>query len=1073
MSSYVLEAGLRNTQEALTARGANLTKSRTPGDKGEEVQFLPGIGGTSAGGSAASVRIQQRISAHGAITATGNETDFAIDGDGMLIVEKDGATSLTTLTSFRYEENTRTLTNGAGGKLQVVELVNGKLPQNYNSVNSLVSASFRNLSSSAEATKNLLIAANLDAKGDLMNGPGSVINYTIAGAANERTRDSIITPGENAQGAMYIGDAISLQSRVPGALAAATPDKFQFGGIAISRKPTAGSPIYTATDVTGRFSVSGIGSPAATPTQLANGQGMSITTGGAVYNFTATADSNQEQNGQFNSLQSLSAAINATTGGQVRANIGSDGRLYIAAKDADSSITFADIGGGRSSFTTILGLDNIGSNNPAATRYQRYASLLELSKKINIIPTLSAKFEGNNLRFGSASATSSLTVNGESTKERTFQIVTSGYQPAAGDATDSIKRRTVSITSPAHGLKTGDWVRLNGAGLLVGPVGGAVPNALQNGVYRVDFVTDDTFAVATRMPLVAHGAAAGNPPAVDTPMMAPLAAGATPTCTWQKVEGYTESMTTPLGHTTVSRPAAVDVAGYADIRITLGAATVARSNIVVNSTVYITGSALINDGYYHVVAAGGGGVIDIRAMSADDLPNQPPEVALALRAGVGAGGGVGPIDDHNLRMVAVSAPVGGDINTAPLVLGAADTQDITINVPNNGHNYSAGDVIIFKNLASDNVEYGGLRITQDKAYAIKSKTATSITFEADQIVPGTGIAVAQAGHFIGFGSNYDNAGVAVPGALAAGVSNNLGANARIEYVGAAFKAMGINADVNYFTNALSPTYDGGSPAKNFSAGTAVPSYTISTHVFDTFGIEHPVNISFGNMSEKVAAVEIWLPQNDQGVYDIDSDIAGTGQIAYGNITFDGDGHIIGVDQKLQKLNFQWNNGAEPTTIQMDWGAVNGVSLIDGKQAKPGLTKLSGPNHEKFIEPDGNSAGNVVGYKYAKNGVITAVFNNGLTRDVYQVLIGTVANYDGLKHQGGGLYVPIPSESGQILLQIAGTAGAGSFVSGALESSTVNASAEILESTGIANLAKMLYHQVSTQKAVDDYALQKL
>jgi flagellar hook protein FlgE len=226
------------------------------------------------------------------------------------------------------------------------------------------------------------------------------------------------------------------------------------------------------------------------------------------------------------------------------------------------------------------------------------------------------------------------------------------------------------------------------------------------------------------------------------------------------------------------------------------------------------------------------------------------------------------------------------------------------------------------------------------------------------------------------------------------------------------------------------------------------------------------------MSQTVVAVEIAFPQNDQGGYDVTGTPAGTGLIAFGNMTFDKNGHLL-QNPSLKEINVRWSNGSNSTKIIMDWGPENGFDLNQKPSTHYGLTKLAGPNHEKFIEPDGNAPGSVIGYQYSKSGVITAVFSNGYTRDIYQVLIGAVSNYDGLDHKGGGLYVAMPSRSGQISLQIAGTAGVGSFISGALQGSAISASAEILDSTGIANLAKMLYHQVSTQKSIDDYALQRV
>jgi flagellar hook-basal body protein len=1228
--SGVIVGGLSGRDKALESASSNLVNKGVIGGRRLDFKFLPGIAGAK-GGSAPSAVVKEAIADNAVINnmvTTGRELDWAIKGEGAFPVKRDGALGMSTVGSFGYEEKTKILKNAAGDALQVRELVDGKLPENYGSVNSLVDASFRNISSSAQATKNLFIAANLDANGDLIDGPGSIIDYTIAGAATAATRNAIITPGENAQGALYIGDTISLTSSVPGAVVAAAPNKFQFGGFAVSKKITASAPIYVAPDVTTRFNISTQGVASTGPTQLAFGQGLRIIVGGTTYNFTATTNSNQEAQGQFTGLQSLCDSINSVAGGQVIATIGADSRLYIAPKDADSGISFSDISppGGWPGLVDVLGLDNVAPNSPTQSGFTRYSNDLELSRKINIVSTLSTRFTGKTLRFGASAATSALGVGGGSSKVRTFQRVTSGYQATGGGVVpDSILRRTVSIQSSNHGLKIGDYIRIAGAGSLVGPVGAPVVNALQDGLYRVDFVGDDFFSVATKADLVAVGAGgtfAAPAPAVGTSMMNSIGV-ANPSCTWQKVDGcFAANNATQLagrpgavGDTAIT---AIGAGGVYTVGITLAAGD-ASDNITNGDVVYITGSTVLKSGYYRVAGAAGGpprtgfnvfatakdltdtrtavigagasalitASVDVLAMAYADGPSRAaaaaaastalingtnvataiyqalialpsfqaaivvggdvaaalaaaaaPDAAAALAAAraavplvyapaiVGFPGGdyaadiaairasipavtagapaayiaayaahvaafVGKafdppaVADNAFKVTKVSAAIGGDIDTLPVRI-YANSANVTVAVPAGNHTYRVGDVIMFRGLSAGGAVYQNIKILPDKAYTVTAVGTNTVTFTADVvnntlgIDPATGRGGAEANGYIGYNNTWDGAVATaiVAGAVGpVGVPNsttNLGAGAYIDYIGAEFSAIGISTNAAYFTTALDPTYGGGDPTRNFAAGTAKPSYTISTNVFDTLGIEHPVNISFGNMSSNVVAVEIWLPQNEQGIYDISNPrAAGTGLVAYGNITFDGDGHIIGVDQALQKLNFQWNNGADLTTVVPDWGAVRGVSLIDGKPAKPGLTKLAGPNHAKFIEPDGNAPGSVVGYSYSKSGVITAHFSNGSARDVYQVLIATVANYDGLKNQGGGFYVPNPSESGQLLLQIAGTANAGSFNSGALQGSAINSSSELIGATEYANDAKTLYRAYSIKNEVDAFAINNI
>jgi hypothetical protein len=60
-----------------------------------------------------------------------------------------------------------------------------------------------------------------------------------------------------------------------------------------------------------------------------------------------------------------------------------------------------------------------------------------------------------------------------------------------------------------------------------------------------------------------------------------------------------------------------------------------------------------------------------------------------------------------------------------------------------------------------------------------------------------------------------------------------------------------------------------------------------------------------------------------------------------------------------------------------------------------------------------------------------------------------------------------------LLQIAGTANAGSFNSGALQGSAINSSSELIGATEYANDAKTLYRAYSIKNEVDAFAINNI
>jgi flagellar hook protein FlgE len=72
--------------------------------------------------------------------------------------------------------------------------------------------------------------------------------------------------------------------------------------------------------------------------------------------------------------------------------------------------------------------------------------------------------------------------------------------------------------------------------------------------------------------------------------------------------------------------------------------------------------------------------------------------------------------------------------------------------------------------------------------------------------------------------------------------------------------------------------------------------------------------------------------------------------------------------------------------------------------------------------------------------VSATFGNGTTREIAQVALATFDNPDGLLAVNGQAYLS-SGTSGDASLKVAGTGGAGSLTSSALESSTVDLSTE--------------------------------
>ena len=118
-----------------------------------------------------------------------------------------------------------------------------------------------------------------------------------------------------------------------------------------------------------------------------------------------------------------------------------------------------------------------------------------------------------------------------------------------------------------------------------------------------------------------------------------------------------------------------------------------------------------------------------------------------------------------------------------------------------------------------------------------------------------------------------------------------------------------------------------------------------------------------------------------------------------------------------------------------------VILSQGNYNTPdGITQLSGDFQLNFLQQNGAKFGNFAGVSIGKDGVVTALFDNGVTRPVYQIPLATFTNPNGLQSLSGNVWISTDF-SGNPTLRQPGDAGAGEVNSSALEASTVDLGTE--------------------------------
>lgn len=210
-----------------------------------------------------------------------------------------------------------------------------------------------------------------------------------------------------------------------------------------------------------------------------------------------------------------------------------------------------------------------------------------------------------------------------------------------------------------------------------------------------------------------------------------------------------------------------------------------------------------------------------------------------------------------------------------------------------------------------------------------------------------------------------------------------------------------------------------------------PDFQTSVQVYDARGELHTVTFAALKETDNTWNAEIFVspPSDITG-----PTVAGTGQLASGQIVFNGDGTIDTTATSaalLAPLTVNWAGGSDPGQITFNLGS-------DGES--DGISEFAGESTVISTSANGAEFGSVIGVSVNEEGIVTALFNNGLAKDVFALPIQTFQNPDGLTRRQGNSYT-ISDASGEGSLKLAGKGGAGLVAPSTLEASTVDLAAE--------------------------------
>ncbi|MDC0073229.1 flagellar hook-basal body complex protein [Alphaproteobacteria bacterium] len=237
------------------------------------------------------------------------------------------------------------------------------------------------------------------------------------------------------------------------------------------------------------------------------------------------------------------------------------------------------------------------------------------------------------------------------------------------------------------------------------------------------------------------------------------------------------------------------------------------------------------------------------------------------------------------------------------------------------------------------------------------------------------------------------------------------------------------------------TYEPTSSALNMASGAITPSFKRSVQIFDSKGAAHTLSLAFlkSNHANTYYAEIFMEPSGDTSNAVVD------GIIAHGRIRFNTDGTIDtgGTDAALRgvlnggtdlTINYSTAQGSTtPQTIKLGIGT-------NGKA--DGITQFAAASNLKEFTVDGAIFGQLASISVNDKGVLTALFDNGTSRDLYKLPIATFTNANGLDPSNKNTYIQTTT-SGSFNLKEAGD-GAGSVSPASFEASTVDLADEFTD-----------------------------
>jgi flagellar hook protein FlgE len=209
-------------------------------------------------------------------------------------------------------------------------------------------------------------------------------------------------------------------------------------------------------------------------------------------------------------------------------------------------------------------------------------------------------------------------------------------------------------------------------------------------------------------------------------------------------------------------------------------------------------------------------------------------------------------------------------------------------------------------------------------------------------------------------------------------------------------------------------------------------------VFDSQGNQHDINLYYVKTGD-----------NTWDVWTQDSSVANAPLVRAAQMTFDKNGSLDSVEEYTHSTTEppeDWDLSGTPNatpSFSITTGTVNGaVPATFTLSLQNSMQQNTGTNAVIATTQNGYKPGDLVSYQINDDGTVVGNYSTEQTQLLGQIVLSNFANPEGLQSQGDNVWAATQA-SGVELLGTAGTGNFGKLTNGALESSNVDLSKELV------------------------------